>query len=228
MKQSTPPADVKFVAISSGGRHNCGIEKDTQLAKCWGDNNNGQATPPADVKFVAISGGGFHTCGIEKDTEVTKCWGSNDNGQSTPPLLWGTHASLAITGTSSACAVGRESTLALGLKVWGDRSYKITSITDPLSKEAGNWTFHELSCHKDGWGDSSFSFTANSKVPFEVVLCSEIPSSSGNRSCGYFTTLPSDGWDDIGDAGYDIGTDSMYPPIVAHAKYEMLETDDHT
>ena len=56
--------------ISAGGVHTCGIEKDTELAKCWGVNSENRATPPADVKFVAISAGYAHTCGIEKGTEL--------------------------------------------------------------------------------------------------------------------------------------------------------------
>ena len=34
--QSTPPAGVRFLALSAGTRHTCGIREDTGEAVCWG------------------------------------------------------------------------------------------------------------------------------------------------------------------------------------------------
>lgn len=37
---------ARFVAISSGESHTCGLREDGSAA-CWGDNDYGQASPPA-------------------------------------------------------------------------------------------------------------------------------------------------------------------------------------
>ena len=103
--QSTPPEGVRFLAVSAGGNHTCGIREDTGEATCWGLGSDpnaeegaldyDQSTPPEGVRFLAVSAGGNHTCGIREDTGEATCWGlgSDPNtdesegnyDQSTPP-----------------------------------------------------------------------------------------------------------------------------------------------
>ena len=84
--QATPPADQRFVSISSGWYHTCGLRADG-AAVCWGSDFHGQATPPADQRLVSISSGSAHTCGLRADGAAV-CWGGKgeaDLGQTTPP-----------------------------------------------------------------------------------------------------------------------------------------------
>ncbi len=88
--QSTPPEGVRFLALSAGGFHTCGIIDggiSDGEATCWGDDFSGQSTPPSGVRFRALSAGVRHTCGIIdggiSDGEAT-CW-DDFSGQFTPP-----------------------------------------------------------------------------------------------------------------------------------------------
>lgn len=84
--------DVRFVSISSGSSHTCGVATDG-TAYCWGDNNFGQlgagnvgvcialylcSDVPRPVLggflFKSITAGSYGTCGITT-ADVLKCWG---------------------------------------------------------------------------------------------------------------------------------------------------------
>ena len=43
--QAAAPKDEKFVLLSSGGNHTCGLREDGVIV-CWGDNKWGQSSPP--------------------------------------------------------------------------------------------------------------------------------------------------------------------------------------
>jgi alpha-tubulin suppressor-like RCC1 family protein len=79
---------LKFSQISAGEKHNCGIIKETEEAKCWGNDQEKQVTGlggwqgkpllPSKFKFKGtkfsqISAGKHHTCGIIKETEEVEC-----------------------------------------------------------------------------------------------------------------------------------------------------------
>jgi alpha-tubulin suppressor-like RCC1 family protein len=97
-----------FVAISTGGLHNCALTADGS-AYCWGLNDDGQlgvgtATGPqicthplnpdrgttncsttpvpvaGDLRFSAIGAGSSHTCGLTTDG-AAYCWGDNWYGE---------------------------------------------------------------------------------------------------------------------------------------------------
>ncbi len=84
---------IRFVALSAGGRHTCGLGVAGKLY-CWGDNGrgplgNGMATgrsqiPVAvlgDDEFTAVMASAHDTsCGIRIDG-ILLCWGHNDVGQ---------------------------------------------------------------------------------------------------------------------------------------------------
>ena len=99
---------TKFVSVSAGRYHTCGLRVDGSVA-CWGRDEYGQATPPeapgatveigatagvgvvGDVgvqvtkgEFASASAGWDHTCGVRVDGYVA-CWGFNADGKATPP-----------------------------------------------------------------------------------------------------------------------------------------------
>ena len=79
-----PPESGRFVSISSGYLHTCGLRDDGSVF-CWGDDRMGQSSPPEDERFTSINSGGLQTCGLRSDGVIV-CWGDNEFGQSSPPL----------------------------------------------------------------------------------------------------------------------------------------------
>lgn len=85
------PGDIKFLQLSSGGAHACGLAADS-TAYCWGSNEHGQLGDSTTVdraaptpvsggrKFQVISAGRYHTCAITPDF-LGVCWGRNEYGQ---------------------------------------------------------------------------------------------------------------------------------------------------
>ena len=81
--------DVRFLAVSAGGAHTCGLATD-RTVYCWGDNEYGQlgADVPergvvhvaSTLGFATISAGAQHSCGTRTDGSLF-CWGRNDRGQ---------------------------------------------------------------------------------------------------------------------------------------------------
>lgn len=79
------PQNIRFIAISSGQSHACGIAADSS-AWCWGDGRNGQLgvsrrevsrfpqRVPGDQRFVSMAAGGKFTCSRTAHGEVV-CWG---------------------------------------------------------------------------------------------------------------------------------------------------------
>ena len=65
----SPPSDERFVSISVGYRHGCGIREDRTI-RCWGDNR----ASPWGEEFLSVSAGGRHTCALRYDHTI-KCWG---------------------------------------------------------------------------------------------------------------------------------------------------------
>jgi alpha-tubulin suppressor-like RCC1 family protein len=83
--------NVRFVHISAGGAHTCGLSDDRRIY-CWGDNLHGQLGVPGlresdtptliavDGLFTDVAAGGEFTCAIRSDASIW-CWGANDFGQ---------------------------------------------------------------------------------------------------------------------------------------------------
>ena len=44
-EQASPPKGERFVAVSGGSLHSCGIREDGTVV-CWGYDNYGQVSPP--------------------------------------------------------------------------------------------------------------------------------------------------------------------------------------
>jgi alpha-tubulin suppressor-like RCC1 family protein len=82
----------RFLVISAGERHTCGIVVGSRKVLCWGDNSYGQlgdgttTSHPVPTKvlgsmsFATVSAGTGHTCGITTQ-EKAYCWGRNTEGQ---------------------------------------------------------------------------------------------------------------------------------------------------
>ena len=78
----TPTPIPKFVAVSSGGRHVCGLRADGSVV-CRGHEYAVLGTP-RDERFESISSGTLRTCGL-RENGTAKCWGVGGAGGMAPP-----------------------------------------------------------------------------------------------------------------------------------------------
>ena len=101
----------RFVAITSGARHACGLRADGTVA-CWGHNGSGRAEAPAG-RFSSVQAGEWFTCGLRVEGRI-ECWGYLGVNGTGPPD--GRFAALAV-GRYHACGLRAEGTVAC----WGDR-----------------------------------------------------------------------------------------------------------
>lgn len=115
--QPTPErvaTEVKFLAISSGLRHTCGITKDRE-AYCWGGNDQSQVTGfagsgptlsriPGALPWTQISAGATHTCAVRSDGALF-CWGQSERGEIGNGSLTNANAPTQVTMTAPVAAV---------------------------------------------------------------------------------------------------------------------------
>ena len=98
-------ADTRFLGISAGRSHSCGIKLDGRMA-CWGLPDNGRTDPTsaagvdANTRFLAVSAGESHTCGIKTDSAVA-CWGLDDDDQANPASAAGVDANTRFLAVSA-------------------------------------------------------------------------------------------------------------------------------
>ena len=100
--QVDPPAD-RFVSLSAGGWHTCGLRADGTLT-CWGDSTYGQSNPSAG-RFVSVSAGdGIRVVSVQMGPLPA---GERRPTIGTPPLTasslawtqaWSTHVRCVRTG----------------------------------------------------------------------------------------------------------------------------------
>lgn len=111
---STCVGDARFVSVSPGGNHTCGLRHDGEI-ECWGWNYFGQSTP-ATGSFQAVSSGASFTCAIDSASRVA-CWGvNNSEHQSGPPS--GTFRQISSGGNHS-CGVRTNGSVAC----WGSNGF---------------------------------------------------------------------------------------------------------
>ena len=67
----TPP-EGKFLSVSTGNYHACGVREDSTLA-CWGRTDEGQSYPP-EGEFSWVSASYWHTCRVRTYGAI-ECWG---------------------------------------------------------------------------------------------------------------------------------------------------------
>ena len=91
MRPSAVVGGLKFLQISAGGRHTCGLAIDGRI-HCWGDNLRGGLGDPAfrdspvpipvatAATFTSVVVGRQHSCGLRADG-FAMCWGANEAGQ---------------------------------------------------------------------------------------------------------------------------------------------------
>ena len=88
-----PPGPIRFMSLTAGARHTCGLDGDG-VAYCWGWDADGQlgALQPGaflgtvlpvftDVRFLQLAAGSQQTCGLSIEGDVY-CWGRG---------TWGVH-----------------------------------------------------------------------------------------------------------------------------------------
>ena len=82
-------ANTRFLSVSAGDRHSCGIKADGAVA-CWGTNDHNRSdltsSPQgvdANARFLSVSAGRLHNCGIKADGAAV-CWGFVSSGRTDP------------------------------------------------------------------------------------------------------------------------------------------------
>ncbi len=120
---------LKFLAVSPGTRHACGLASDS-TAWCWGGNGagelgNGSAADtvlPAPVsggrKFVAVSAGFDHTCALEASGDAY-CWGANSLGQLGDTLVTNALVPNRVTGSIAFVSISAGAAHNCGLTATG-------------------------------------------------------------------------------------------------------------
>ena len=91
----------KFLAVSAGSAHTCGIDTDHDLI-CWGDDSLGQLDGIPSGDFLSVSAGATHGCAIRLDGDLA-CWG-DDSSDKLDEVPSGEFLSVSAGGGHS-CAV---------------------------------------------------------------------------------------------------------------------------
>ena len=114
VEQSSPP-DGRFISVSAGWDHSCGVMAGGSMA-CWGDNNNTKSLE-RDGHFTDLRAGGGYTCGLRQDGTVV-CWRNNDIPRMTdvPEGVF-----IALDSSASvACAVRTDGAIVCWGAITGD------------------------------------------------------------------------------------------------------------
>jgi alpha-tubulin suppressor-like RCC1 family protein len=174
---------IRFLALSAGGAHTCGLATTTRIL-CWGADGLGQLgngggpdrpSPQAvvgDQPWIAVSAGLSHTCALAPDSTAA-CWGANAAGQvgdsttadrNTPtPVAGGRRFAMIAAGGDFSCA------LAAGGQAycWGRNTQGATGSALPDSAilapvpVAGGLSFLSLSAggqHSCGVASDSLAY----------------------------------------------------------------------
>ena len=174
---ASPPVGERFVSLSSGEIHTCGLRSDGTV-ECWGLDDrrvlrgHGQASPPHAERFAAMSSGQFHTCGLRKDGTVV-CWGAGLADRSSPfesvTFVAPDRRLTAVPGPDErykAITAGEDHTCALALDgavyCWGanSRGQSNAPVDERFTSITGH---HDVTCglRADGtavcWGDRTQS-----------------------------------------------------------------------
>ena len=105
---------VKFLSISAGQRHTCGITTDRE-AYCWGANDENQLAAfglggptlmrvPGTLPWTQISAGYTHSCAVRSDGALY-CWGQNERGQLGNNSVFTSSTPVAVQLSSPIAAV---------------------------------------------------------------------------------------------------------------------------
>jgi hypothetical protein len=130
------PAPFKASGLALGAEFSCGIDRDTNLASCWGGNSQGYlgdgsqrsrsfaSRTSGNGKFRSLVAGSFHACGIDQQG-TSLCWGMEQTGRSggsislVPTGIAGDHRFTALYVTrSSTCGIAAD----MNAWCWGDEA----------------------------------------------------------------------------------------------------------
>lgn len=110
---------VPYVQVAAGRAHTCVLRADG-VARCWGQNPDGETNVPPRMRFQQISAGNGFTCGLRYAGDIA-CWGNNRYGKTdAPPGLF----TQIAASNSHACALDSDGVLVC----WG-------AVVDPLPAE---------------------------------------------------------------------------------------------
>ena len=210
----------KWLMVSPGSSHTCGIKVDTTLW-CWGDNRWGQLgigrwgsaeSTPQEVGgtgWSVVSTGSDFTCGIRDGYRY--CWGNNDNGQLgignttdhySPVRRSGENNNWATVTTGSRHACGlRTSGLA---QCWGDNSFGQVGDRTTTDRFSPTTVYTVL---PTGWRSLSAGYN------FTCALTAN----GGRRACW--------GSNYRGALGLDIGPGDVLEPTSVPGEGEWLSID---
>ncbi|CAK9009220.1 unnamed protein product [Durusdinium trenchii] len=97
--QTDAPQDARFIQVSAGHYHTCGLHQvlagqgpglvKNGTVRCWGLDTFGQSSPYSATSTPSVGFGGIaldddYSCGLCFDG-VAYCWGKDDFGQASPP-----------------------------------------------------------------------------------------------------------------------------------------------
>ena len=100
----------KFVAISAGGQHTCGLTTDSSV-RCWGKGYGGEAASPGG-SFISVSAGRGKSCGVRTDNSVV-CWST---GHDDPSLMPSVPFISVSVGEGHVCGIRTDREVAC----WGE------------------------------------------------------------------------------------------------------------
>jgi alpha-tubulin suppressor-like RCC1 family protein len=173
----TKISDDKWLDVSTGLWHTCGIKESGNKLFCWGKNEYGglgngtydDTSEPVkvdDSSWIKISAGGWHTCGIKTDG-LLYCWGRSIEGQvgnGRSGLGADENAPVNLSDESwNSISAGRLHTCGIktdkSLHCWGDNRFgqlgngtSGTGNKSPLPEKIGNESWMEI---KTGSGESA-------------------------------------------------------------------------
>ncbi|HOB70761.1 MAG TPA: hypothetical protein PKM18_03140, partial [bacterium] len=159
--------DDKWISVTAGGLHTCGINKDNNLY-CWGKNSFGEvgdgtnenrfiSTKIGNDKWKSVSAGHSHSCGINIDGRIY-CWGDNI---------------LAKIGDGTETVYGEELTI-----LWNNNKNIPVKISNEFWASVNAGGSHTCGIHEDKslycWGGNNAGQAGDGKNGYERYVPTKI------------------------------------------------------
>lgn len=117
--QAQPPLGARYVSISAGFMHACGLREDGGV-ECWGLGTYGQLDVPRGVEFAAVTAGSTYTCGLRAADGRALCWTEQRTASGERPPVFDSPAQSFVrlsAGGAHACGIRAEDG---SIFCWGD------------------------------------------------------------------------------------------------------------